>query len=156
MQIAPSKEEKALNQLKFMASEKKGRDKTITILNNVRLIESEDLYSSWDFSGTSLTTFFLEVKNREILSTDYSTSILEVDKLRSIIKIAKENNAKAYYFTIYNDNKAFLFDLFELPYYEIDVELKEMNEKTATGYNYKKDKLVYLLPLSMASQTFTF
>jgi hypothetical protein len=99
------------------AAEQIGRDKFISIHSGMTWFQNPDRYGVWDMSGTTTTASgvvknkFIEAKGRDITSSQYGTTFLELKKLDHLLDVAAANNAKAFYFVSYSDGKSFLFDL---------------------------------------------
>lgn len=99
------------------AAEDVGRSLFISIHSGITWTEMPDRYEIFDLSGTTTTSsgevinMFIEAKGRNIKSTAYSTTFLELSKLNNLLDIAKANNGKSFYFVNYTDGKSFLFDL---------------------------------------------
>lgn len=98
-------------------AEQKGRDKFISIHSGMTWTPYIDRYDPVDLSGATINKYgitvnmYNEVKSRNIKSTDFGTTFLEVKKLDKLLDIAKANNGKAFYFVTFIDGRSFLFDL---------------------------------------------
>lgn len=98
-------------------AEQIGRDKFIAIHSGMTWTPYEDRYDVVDLSGSTINkngitiNQFIEAKSRNIKSTQYNTTFLELNKLNNMLDYAKSNGGKAFYFVTYTDGKSFLFDL---------------------------------------------
>jgi hypothetical protein len=98
-------------------AEQIGRDKFILIHSGNTWTPYVDRYAVVDLSGSTKNkngdeiNMFIEAKARDIKSTEFGTTFLELKKLDSMLEFATCNGGKAYYFVTYIDGKSFLFDL---------------------------------------------
>jgi hypothetical protein len=141
----------------YEESENISRDKTRALFPKYDLVESANIFSTWDFSGQTQhmgeapKNFFIEVKNREVTSNQYddNTSYLEADKLQRLTQIANQHgNAAIFYLNFYTDGVAYCYNLRDISITDVKVVIKSVYHKTkeATG---KVDKLFYELPFKI-------
>lgn len=99
------------------AAEQKGRYKFISIHSGMTWTPYSDRYDVVDLSGATINKAgvvkkkFIETKGRDIKSTEFGTTFLELKKLNNMLDFAEANGGKAFYFVTYTDGKSFLFDL---------------------------------------------
>jgi len=145
---------------KIEEQEQKGRAIYLSIFTGMTWHCSQSKYDTYDASGSTISKvdntqldIFSEIKVREISSTDYYTSFLEVKKYASLIELTKSNpdvRAKAFYFVHYNDKVAYLFDLTAIKPDEYTAKWRLMKEVSLDGQTKMVEKLVYELPLTDA------
>lgn len=142
----------------FEEQEQIGRDKMKTRFSKYQLDESEDVYEAWDFSGKtqhlgeSEQNYFVEVKDRQIASTEYSTAYLEVDKMNRLLDIANDNgNAAVMYVNFYTDGYCYIFNLRKVMLTDVAISKMPMKHKTLKNVGIK-EKLIVELPLKMGTK----
>ncbi|SDJ95261.1 hypothetical protein SAMN04487898_105137 [Pedobacter sp. ok626] len=135
-------------------AEQIGRDKFISIHSGMTWTPMPDRYEVVDLSGATHINMYIEAKGRNIKSTDYGTTFLELKKLDNLLDIAKANNGKAFYFVTYIDGKSFLFDLTHVKE-KYSVQQQWMNDITIGDYATQKVlKDVIHLPLFAADRRY--
>lgn len=96
----------------FQNCENKGRKKAELLFKKLNITEYEFSKGEFDsFDGRFTwndTKYILEIKDRQIKSTTYSTAIMEVDKLKSLIDL-KEADEQICYLNFYTDDVAVMF-----------------------------------------------
>jgi hypothetical protein len=138
--------------------ENKGRDIFLTCNPSMKWVESTSKFDVWDLVGENNNTkMYVEIKNRGIKSTSYSTSFLELKKYKNLNDVASNSTgkAKAFYFVSYTDNISYLFDLTKLKLDELKVEKRWMLEVTLDNRQDYVEKEVIELPLTAASKKYT-
>lgn len=138
--------------------ENKGRDIFLTCNPSMKWTESQSKFDVWDLVGTKNDTkMYVEIKNREIMSTSYSTSFLELKKYKNLTELASNSTGKSkvFYFVSYTDNVSYLFDLTKLKLDELIVEKRWMKEVTLDNRQEYVEKEVIELPLTAASKKYT-
>jgi len=138
--------------------EAKGREKFTLQHPHNNWVENTEKFGFWDFSGSTVgkgctipTDKYIEVKGREIKSTSYSTSFLEVKKYNQLMALANQTTTgKAFYFVSYTDNVSILFDLKKIKNIEQYWDKRWMKEVTLEGQTKTVEKEIYDLPLSLA------
>ena len=138
--------------------ENKGRDIFLTCNPSMKWVESTSKFDVWDLVGSKNDTkMYVEIKNREIKSTSYSTSFLELKKYKNLTDIANTSSdkAKAFYFVSYTDNVSYLWDLSKLKLDKLKIEKRWMLEVTLDNRQDYVEKEVIELPLTAASKKYT-
>lgn len=145
---------------KIEKQEQKGRAIYLSIFTGMIWHCSLDKFDKYDASGSTISKLdnnqldiYSEIKVREISSTDYETSFLEVKKYASLIELTKSKadvKAKAFYFVHYLDKVAYLFDLSAIKTEQYTAKWRWMKEVSLDGQEKLVEKLVYELPLSDA------
>ena len=96
----------------FQNYENKGRNKAKLLFDKLNITEYEFSKGEFDSFDGRFTwngiKYILEIKDRQIRSTAYSTAIMEVDKLKSLIDL-KEADEQICYLNFYTDNVAVMF-----------------------------------------------
>ena len=143
---------------RFSEAERIGRDKTVMLLHNYQLVESKNPYEVWDFSGTTSTfeyedrPFFIEVKNRGIKSTDYTSVYLEYDKFKRLIDVADNNGqASVFYIMYFADNVSLIYNLRNINLMDVNIKMQSL-PSTTMGENTNIDKLIVELPYKLAQR----
>ncbi|MCC8409893.1 hypothetical protein LJ707_13225 [Mucilaginibacter sp. UR6-1] len=131
----------------FEKCEEIGRNKTKMLFPNYQFAESPDISEVWDFSGQTPTlNYFIEVKDRQISSTAFDSSILEADKLKNLTAIADANGkANMYYLCFYTDGVAYSYNLRNISITDINIVIKNAGRKTVIDVG-KKDKIFIEIP----------
>lgn len=138
--------------------ENKGRDIFLTCNPSMKWVESTSKFDVWDLVGEKNDTkMYVEIKNREIKSTAYSTSFLELKKYKNLTELASDSTgkAKAFYFVSYTDNVSYLWDLSKLKLDKLKIEKRWMLEVTLDHRQDYVVKEVIELPLTAASKKYT-
>lgn len=138
--------------------ETKGRNIFLTCNPQMQWTESQSKFDVWDLVGEKNDTkMYVEIKNREIKSTSYSTSFLELKKFKNLTELATSSTGitKAFYFVSYTDNVSYLFDLTKLKLDQLKVEKRWMKEVTLDNRREYVEKEVIELPLTAASKKYT-
>lgn|GEM_PF-1178344 len=141
----------------YTLAEKVGREQAISILGNkVTLVEVEERSAAYDLSGHTHATlmkqskpFFLELKKRNCKSYEYDTDLLEYDKLQRMMEV----DGHHYYFLIFNDGIARLYDLDKIRLNEVTLSIKKCPISTVEN-NGIKDKFIIELPTKRAKNYF--
>lgn len=96
----------------FQNYENTGRKKAKLLFDKLNITEYEFSKGEFDSFDGRFTwrgvKYILEIKDRQIRSTAYSTAIMEVDKLKSLIDL-KEADEQICYLNFYTDNVAVMF-----------------------------------------------
>lgn len=96
----------------FQNYENTGRNKAKLLFDKLNITEYEFSKGEFDSFDGRFTwngiKYILEIKDRQIRSTAYSTAIMEVDKLKSLIDL-KEADEQICYLNFYTDNVAVMF-----------------------------------------------
>ena len=138
--------------------EDKGRDIFFTCCPNMSWTENQDKFGIWDLKGNSESSeMYVEIKNRDIKSTSYSTSFLELKKYNNLLELANNSTSKTkvYYFVTYADNVSYLFDLTKLKMDQIQKSKIWMKEVSLAGQDKMVQKEVIELPLAVAKKKYT-
>jgi hypothetical protein len=138
--------------------ENKGRDIFLTCNPSMKWIESQSKFDVWDMYGLSdKSKMYVEIKNREIKSTSYLTSFLELKKFKNLTEMVSNSSekTKVFYFVSYTDNVSYLFNLTKLKLDELKVEKRWMKEVTLDNRQEYIQKEVIELPLTAASKKYT-
>ncbi|MEJ5962796.1 hypothetical protein [Pedobacter immunditicola] len=113
---------KNLNQ-RILTQEEFGRAIYLQHHTGMQWITNNDKYGIWDISGSTAEYFpvnpldyYVEVKARDVKSSTYPTTFLEVKKCKALLIQAQNspNKGKAFYFVTFTDHKSYLFDLTKL------------------------------------------
>lgn len=96
----------------FQNYENTGRKKAKLLFDKLNITEYEFSKGEFDSFDGRFTwrgvKYILEIKDRQIRSTAYSTAIMEVDKLKSLIDL-KEADEQICYLNFYTDDVAVMF-----------------------------------------------
>ncbi|MGY4540072.1 hypothetical protein ACVW0P_004514 [Mucilaginibacter sp. UYNi724] len=140
----------------FLEREAIGRTKTVNLFPNYILVESVNRYAVWDMSGCTTTIagdvkpFFIEIKDRNLSSTDFDSVFLEFSKYQHLLKISEDNaGADIFYISHFNNNVALIYNLKKLKVSELNLSIKNVG-KTTLGYTNKVDKIMIELPYNKA------
>ena len=148
--------------------ESKGRDIYLQLHPNMSWTTNQDKFGLWDLSGnTSCTSnriiknsnvdMYGEVKVRNLSSTSYSTTFLEVKKYYHLMDLANlTDNGKAFYFVAFSDATAALFDLKTIDNIDQYWTKRWMKEVTLEGQTKSVEKEIYDLPLSLAVKKYKY
>lgn len=142
----------------FEKQEQIGRDKMRKRFSKYQLDESENILEIWDFSGRTQhlgeaeQNYFVEVKDRDATSTQYSTAYLEVPKLNALLDIANANgNAAIIYANFYTDGYCYLFNLRKINLTDVSISKMLLKHKTVKDVG-MKEKLIVELPLRLGTK----
>lgn len=137
--------------------EDKGRDIFLICHPNMVWTENKEKFGVWDLRGESgKSRMYIEIKNRDIKSTSYTTTFLEKKKLDNLneLKVNGEKT-KIYYFVTYSDNVSYLFDLTKLKPKQYTTSKIWMKEVTLDNQHKQVQKEVIELPLTVAKKKYT-
>ncbi len=112
--------------------------------------KSKDEFAHWDVSYYSGDTVVIgEIKDRKCNSDDYSTWILQEDKLNELKKIKQKvilrnptANVKVHYINFFEDNEMFVWDITDMALKSVETALP----KTYCGDTSLKNKQIIYLP----------
>lgn len=146
-------ESKTLNIDQYLQAEEIGRQKAIKLLGDkATLVEPEDRYAPFDFSGSTITkNFYIEVKNRDCKSTSYTEDLLEYGKAKAMKNI--EPNANRYFLNFFTDGVARLYHLNKLRFEDLFIENKLCPASSSEDKG-EQMKICYLIPTDLA-KTYT-
>jgi hypothetical protein len=140
----------------FLEAEKEGRQKIMYLFSDNTFVESEDAFAVWDFSGCTSNplkpdkNYFIETKDRKFNHNQYDSVLLEYEKLKNLLKVAKQNDdADIFYINTYQDDVALIFNLKKFNLTEVNICVKKI-QKTTMGNTTAVDKLIVELPISRA------
>ncbi|WP_428329025.1 hypothetical protein [Mucilaginibacter sp.] len=142
----------------FLKKEAVGRAKTVTLFPQYQLVESSDPYAVWDMSGQTTTNitgelkpFFIEIKDRNISSTDFDSVFLEFSKYQHLLQISEANaGADIFYLSFFKDNKALIYNLKKLKVSELKLSIQNVN-KTTMADSPNVNKVMIELPYHEAT-----
>lgn len=146
------------------SQEQKGRDIYKSIFTGMTWTPMVEKYDRFDLSGNTSSTHnaiikksnvnqYVEVKVRNLRSTDYTTTFLESKKHFDLMYYANQTTTgKAFYFVAFNDATALLFDLKGIKNIEQYKVTRSMREVTLENQTKVVDKEIYDLPLSLAKK----
>ncbi|GAA4907022.1 hypothetical protein [Mucilaginibacter defluvii] len=142
----------------FELTESVGRKKAKRLFNKYELVESDNIFSCWDFSGRTQSiadeavNYFIEVKNRDLKSTTYDTTFLEVEKLNALKAVADANEKAAiFYLCFFNDDIAYMFNLRKIDITNVSIFQMNLRHKTAIDVGIKQ-KLLIEIPLELGKR----
>lgn len=127
-------------------------------------VNNNEKFGQWDVSGstksnsaTAPSDKYIEIKARQIRSSDYLSTFLEVKKYDQLMALAiQTKTGKAFYFVTFTDNTALLFDLKNIRNIEKFKETRLMKEVTLEGQTKLVEKEIYDLPLGLAVKKYTY
>ena len=109
---------------------------------------AKEKHKSFDFWNKSK---IIEFKKRNCSHDRFPNFILQEDKLRTNMEIAKKHNIKFYYQNRFSDNKVWEWDITKMVEENKLPEpiVKKMNDYTYVNDQQKVSKKVYMLTLAM-------
>ena len=109
---------------------------------------AKEKHKSFDFWNKSK---IIEFKKRNCSHDRFPNFILQEDKLRTNMEIAKKHNIKFYYQNRFSDNKVWEWDITKMVENNLLPEpiVKKMNDYTYVNDQQKVPKKVYMLTLAM-------
>lgn len=133
--------------------EQKGRDQFLSFHSGstANWVAMENKYDVCDITGKTNCEIFIEIKARDIRSTTYSTTFLEVKKYNHLMDFAHSTSTgKAYYFVTFTDSVAVLFDLTKIKNFQQYYDRRWMKEVSLEGQTKMVEKEIYDLPIKLA------
>lgn len=135
--------------------ERIGRDKVLSIYGKYNLTESPSRFDSWDMSGSTLSPdgykpYFIEVKDREIKSTDYNTALMEYKKFYLLKHVADYHGGDMFYVCTYKDNVMLAFNLNKINLTDIFITIKPSPKNSMVDDKEEVDKIYIELPTHLA------
>lgn len=142
--------------------EAKGREIFLNQHPHNQWVENTEKFGSWDLSGSTRSNIavnfsnnYIEIKARNIKSTDFFSTFLEVKKYNQLMALANQTpTGKAFYFVTFTDNVSFIFDLKNIKDLYKYKEKKWMREVTLEGQTKTVQKEIYDLPLGLATKKY--
>jgi len=144
---------------RILSQEEFGRAIYLQHHTGMEWTSNNDKYGVWDVSGTTAehTPFnqldmYIEVKARDVKSSTYPTTFLEVKKCKALLIQAQNspNRGKAFYFVTFTDGKSYLFDLTKMAKNGFKVTKTWMPKSTYQNNEYHIEKEIIELPLTAA------
>jgi len=137
--------------------EQKGRAVFLSIHSGMTWTTSTNKYDVWDVSGSTRNTdMFVEIKDREIKSTIYPTTFLQVDKYNNLMQLpaSSQKKAKAFYFVNYTDGRSYVFDLANIDNIDQYRSKRWMKDVSLENQDLMIEKEIYELPLALAVKSY--
>ena len=140
--------------MKFKKGDSHDLKKQLEYLNNKsehqedKLTIAKEQHKRFDFSNKSK---IIEFKKRNCSHDQFPNFILQEDKLRTNMEIAKKHNIKFYYQNRFSDNKVWEWDITKMVENNLLPEpiVKKMNDYTYVNNQQKVPKKAYMLTLAM-------
>ena len=128
--------------------EQKGRAVFLSNFTGTTWTTLEDKFAVCDLTGHTSCDIFIEIKYRDLKSTSYNTTFLEVKKYNHLMEYANlTSNGRAFYFVTFTDGVSYLYDLKKIENIEIFRDQRLMKEVTLEGQSKMVMKDIYDIPL---------
>lgn len=127
-----------------------GRQKLQNLFGEkLKIVEVEERSAPFDVSGSTFaSSWYGEIKNRNVKSDSYSDDLLEYSKLKAMINT--DPKGKHYYFVFFTDGICRVYNLSEIKIQDVFIANLECPASTVEPDKGTKMKLVYELPVALA------